>query len=257
MCDIQEKVKAVMDHYRRIIRRREGYEFRWEKGRRRFNITNANRFFIGHMLDQGGRTEPAWDRAKHFVENHFKDGNFWQNISEVDYAELKDVCQYGYNGNSYAVYRIFNKFPNWLRINARKMIDEYRSDPRNIWNNAEVDEIRQRFESFSGIGPALSRMATNNLVRGKGVAGGRQDKSQLFLKPDVLLRRVMYRVGFVENNGVGAILKAEQIMKQDNILRSPADFDAATWAIGRYYCHENNPDCENCPIRYVCDQNGL
>lgn len=147
-----------------------------------------------------------------------------------------------------------NQFATWLRENACIMIDEYDSDPRNIWNNAKVDEIREGFEKFSGIGVALSRMATNILVRNYGVADGRQARSQLFLKPDVLLKRVMYRVGFVENENERAILNAERIMKQEDILRSPADFDAATWAIGRNHCHMNNPDCEGCPISPVCDQ---
>ena len=257
MCDI-EKVNAVMNYYR-LIRRRKGYEWtKFADYRHRFNIVNANKFLIGVMLDQLGNADREWKGAKHFVDNYFNEtDDFWQEIKNTHHTKLQHICRYGFNGKAYAVRFAANQFSIWLRNNACIIIDEYDSDPRNIWNNAEVDEIRKRFEKFSGISVALSRMATNILVRNYGVAGGWQARSQLFLKPDVLLKRVMYRVGFVENENEKAILNAERTMKQDNILRSPADFDAATWAIGRGHCHMNNPDCEGCPISHVCDQIGL
>lgn len=258
MCDIQKKVNAVMDYYRQI-RRRQGYEWvKFTDYRHRFRITKANEFFIGVMLDQLGNADRAWEGAKHLVANHFnKTDNFWNEIIDIHHAKLNRICRYGFYEKTYAVHYTANKFPKWLRTNARIMIDEYDSDPRNIWKNTKVDEIRNRFEKFSGISVALSRMATNILVRNYGVAGGRRVRNQLFLKPDVLLKRVMYRAGFIENENERSVLEAERIMKKDRILRSPADFDAATWVIGSKYCHMHNPDCEGCPINHVCDRIGL
>ena len=255
MCDIQNKVNAVMDYCRKIRRRQEYEWVKFTDYRHRFHITKANEFFIGVMLDQLGNADRAWKGAKHFVANHFdQTDNFWNEIRDIDHEELGHICRYGFDGQAYAVYYAVNQFPERLRTNACIMIDEYNSDPRNIWKNAEVDEIRNRFESFAGIGIALSRMATNILVRNYGVAGGRRIRNQLFLKPDVLLKRVMYRVGFIENESERAVLAAERIMKRDRILRSPADFDAATWVIGSKYCHMHNPDCKGCPINRVCDR---
>lgn len=262
MYDTQKKVKAAMDHYRRIIRdgysgpyTENNYEWaKWTNYRHHLSITTANRFFISVMLDQIGNADRAWEAGEHFVANHFND-DFWNEIRDIHWATLRRICQYGFDGKTYAVHFTFNEFPKWIKTNARIMIDEYDSDPRNIWNNAEVAEIRNRFENFAGIRVALSRMATNILVRNYGIAGGRRVRNQLFLKPDVFLQRVMYRVGFIENQR--AVLKAERIMKQDRILRSPADFDAAIWAIGKEYCHKQNPNCADCPINQVCNRTGL
>ena len=265
MC-VQEKVNAVMEHSRRI-RRRQGPNWEWVKWtnyRHRLSITTANNFFIGVMLDQLGNTKRAWEAAEHFVTKHFNQvDNLWQAIIEILDVDLDYICQYGYNGKSYAVFYATNKFPIWLRENARRMIEVYDSDPRNIWNYAEVNQIRDRFEEFDGIGIALSRMATNDLVRGYGVAGGwrvgrrraggQRVREQLFLKPDVLLKRVMKRVGFIENNTETQVLNWEQEMKNNRILRSPADFDAAIWEIGNNYCSRTNPNCEGCHINHVCD----
>lgn len=251
MC-VQEKVNAVMEHSRRI-RRRQGPKWKWAKWtkrRHRLSITKANEFFIGVMLDQLQDTKRAWNAAKQFVQliqNFQENDDFWQVINDLPDAVLGHICQYGYNGKSYAVFYAYNEFPIWLRKNARIMIDKYDSDPGNIWNDAEVNEIRNRFEEFAGIRTALSRMATNDLVRGYGVAGGQRVREQLFLKPDILLKRVMMRVGFIENNDElqlteTQILNWEQEMRDNRILRSPADFDAAIWEIGNKYCSLTNPN---------------
>ena len=258
MYDIQKKVNAVMSYYRQIRRRQEYEWVKFTDYRHRFHMTKANEFFIGVMFDQLGNADRAWEGAKHFVATHFNQtDNFWNEIRDSRHAKLNRICQKGFYGKTYAVRYASSKFPTWLRTNARIMTDKYNSDPRNIWKNAGVDEIRNRLERFSGISVALSRMATNLLVRNYGVAGGQQVRSQLFLKPDILLKRVMYRVGFIENENERAVLEAERIMKQDRILRSPADFDAAIWVIGREYCYPDNPDCENCPINHVCDRVNL
>ena len=253
MYDIQEKVNAVMEHYRRICRRK-GYEWvNWADSRRPLRKTKANVFFMLVMLNLRQRACLARARAEHFVAKHFNEtDNLWNEIINLSDTDLIHICQNGYYKTSYAVSYQYNKFPKWLKTNARIMIDEYDSDPGNIWKNAELEEIRKRFEEFAGIGTALSRWATNTLVREYGVAGGRQVKAQLFLKPDVLLRRVMCRVGFIENEAENTVLKKEREMKENRILRSPADFDAAIWDIGQKFCKQN-PKCEDCPINHVCD----
>ena len=243
-----------MKHYRQLIR--YNYDWaKWRNYRRCLSITKANVFFIHIMLEQFGNTYRSECAAKHFVANHFnKTDHFWNEIGNTSDAKLRCICQKGYNGQFYLLGYSCNKFLIWLKKNARKMIDEYNSDPRNIWNNAKVDEIRNKFSKFHGIGRALSRMATNQLVKRYSVAGGKRVKNHLFLKPDIQLKRVMSRIGFIENENEIEVLKAERDMKESGILRSPADFDAAIWVIGNEYCHKQNPKCKNCPINYVCDR---
>ena len=83
-------------------------------------------------------------------------------------------------------------FPKNLKSAAIKIVEEYESDARNVWNGIDmenVDQIYWRFMEFEGIGDALAKMAQFILVRDYGIAGGNRSKKYLSVKPDVHVRR--------------------------------------------------------------------
>lgn len=244
-------VARILDYYNTLEKDNDYQWVRWSNGRKRFTEKSANSFFIGVLLDQGQTAERVWDGAEHLVENYFKNKrNFWRSVASTHHSTIKNICQKGYDGTSYASVFTFNKFHKWLRSASVKMLNEYGGDPRNIWNvsTENVKDIYERFVEFNGIGDALAKMAQFILVRNYGVAGGIKNRSNMSVKPDALVRRVMYRSGISSSDKI-----PESIEVIENLnLQSPADFDAAAWIIGREYCNKSNPKCHACPILKSC-----
>ncbi len=247
-----KKIRHIMKFYDRLASS-EDYEWvRWAETRKRFTKNTANKFFIGVMLDQGQVAERAWNGGNYFVDNYFNETNdFWGEISNTHYATIKRTCQKGFNGKSFAIKHSYNRFPKDLKSTAIKIITDYDSDARNIWNvnSKNVSLIYERFIEFNGIGYALAKMAQFILTRNYGIAGGRINQHKMAIKPDILVKRVLSRVGITSSENTNEVIKAVQ----DLALNSPADFDAAAWTIGREYCFNQNPNCQSCPIHSICN----
>jgi endonuclease III len=206
------------------------------------------------MLDQGQTAERAWFGAEHLLENHFAEGTaLWSGILHLHPATLKSICKRGFDGNAYALHYNVNKFPRWLRSAAKKMIKEYDSDPRKIWNVEDLDLIYERFLEFDGIGDALAKMAQFILLRNYGIAGGIGKRDKVSVKPDSLVRRVLYRSGISPSEKIPECIEILRMQQ----LPSPADFDASAWIIGREFCDKSSPKCKDCPIVQACRFAGM
>ncbi len=228
----------------------------WSEKRLRFSIDRANKFFVGVLLDQGQKAERAWDGGVHLVDNHFSHPHgFWAGVANSSTREITRICQRGYDGTSYAPNYTFNKFPLWLKSAALEMLRDYNGDPRNIWavSPADVSLIYDRLKEFNGLGDALAKMGQFILVRNYGVAGGSSNQHLLAIKPDELVRRVMFRSGVSPSNRIKDVIESTEKLR----LKSPADFDAASWIIGREFCTKSSPKCFECPISNECDGVGI
>lgn len=245
--DRKDQVKAIMSYSRK-----PSVKVEWSDKRRRFTERKANEFFVGVMLDQMQEADRAWEAGKYMAEHYFSDtGDFWKEISDTHLSTIKKICRGGYDGQAFALGVKVDSFPKNLKSAARKIVDEYGSDVRNIWNNIgaeHVDEIYDRFKEFEGIGDALAKMAQFILVRDYGIAGGKESKKHLSVKPDVHLQRVLFRLGIAEKRTAASVIENVDHLK----LGSPADFDWAVWNIGREYCQSSEPDCSHCPLGKVC-----
>lgn len=240
-----------MAYYSVLNKGNDHGDFRWSRVRRRFTLQKANAFFLGVMLDQGQLAERAWEGGAHFVENHFKGRRgFWGEILHAHPQTVRRICTSGYDETSYGIRYCRNKFPQWLRAAADRMLEKYQGDPRNIWTVApeNVNLIYDRFLEFDGIGDALAKMAQFILVRNYQVAGGKKNQSRMSVKPDVLVRRVLARTGITESERLNDVLNTLGELK----LGRPADFDASLWVVGREFCLNTNPNCNECPLQNEC-----
>src|SRR3569623_366728 len=249
----KQKVAAVMEYHRRISRL-EGREWMlWTPVRRRLSIDKANAHFVAVMLDQGQLAERAWSAGQHLVDHHFQGpAGFWKEILKAHPQTVRHICTTGYNGRSYATRFTTKKFPSWLTAAARRMVDQYDGDPRRIWavKPERVAQIYDRMLEFPGIGDALAKMAQFILVRNYGAAGGRSNQHLMSIKPDILVRRVLFRTGIATSENIATSIKEIASIS----LKRPADFDAALWDIGREYCFKTRPNCDECPLSSVCDE---
>ncbi|MBF0420062.1 MAG: hypothetical protein HQL78_07840 [Magnetococcales bacterium] len=256
-------IEAIYQHYKKLAK---GHvDLIWASSPKKMTKKEADAFFLGVMLDQGQEAERAWDGGLHLRENHFQPGKtFWKNILSAKEREVTKITKSGFdfitsNKNklsykgSYAVNYQTNKFPKWLRSSAKKIVAEYDSDPRLIWDVSPENcfLIYERFKEFDGIGDALAKMAQFILVRSYGVAGGKKNKHLLSIKPDIHLRRVLYRCGITSSEKTSVTTDEIGSLK----LKSPADFDAACWYIGKEFCGKSDRKCATCPLSGDCEKN--
>ena len=201
----KEITRVIFNFYSEMCRTRAFGDFTWADRRKRFTLAQANAFFVGVLLDQGQKAERAWNGANHLVSTHYRGRRgFWARVRVADEEQLRTICRTGFEGKSYASVFCVNKFPTWLRSAANRIKEQYDGDPRNIWDVRadQVQLIYDRFTTFDGIGDALAKMAQFILVRNYGIAGGKINQSQMSVKPDVLVRRVLYRSGLAESDGI-------------------------------------------------------
>jgi endonuclease III len=249
-------IGKILVQYKRLASLEDYSWVRWTEKRLRFSEHKATKFFVGVLLDQGQKAERAWDGGEHLVENYFSHRKgFWHGVSESSFKDVIRICQRGYEGTSYAPNYTFNKFPGWLKSAADKMLDEYDGDTRKIWAvpAEQVSIIYDRLKEFDGIGDALAKMGQFILVRNYGVAGGSASQHLMAIKPDDLVRRVMYRTGVSPSSRAKDVIESTEKLR----LKSPADFDAASWIIGREFCRKTSPKCLECPISKGCERVGL
>jgi len=251
-------VNAVMEYYGKLARSSDPNHqwLRWSAKRKRFSLEQANVFFLNQMLDQLGTAGHAQDAAEHLVRSYFRGRKgFWNEILKTHPNTVARICKTGFAGKSYAAYFAVNKFPRWLRSAAKRMVEKYSGDPRKIWNVSprNVHRIYERLLEFDGIGENIASMGQFLLVRGYKVAGGKENQSKMSIKLDVLVRRVLARLGIAEDEKQeDEKLSTAKTAVAELDLRSPADFDAALWTVGREYCANTEPDCENCPLNTAC-----
>ena len=77
-----------------------------------------------------------------------------------------------------------------------------------------------------------------------------EDHKSMDIKPDVHTTRVLYRLGVSRERNENSTVKDAREL---NPL-FPGEIDGALWVIGKRWCHESNPDCNNCYVTTVCNK---
>lgn len=217
----------------------------------KFRGGTANSFLLGVMLDRSIPAEQAWDAANWInkVMGDDKDPKIlWHNLVKVHQINLRGFLRYGFGGKAF--HRHYNVFSKLLPKAAQHILDNYKGDPRRIWNGQrDVAGVRQRLENIPAIGSSLSRMAVLIWARNYGFLGGRAALRQLDIKPDVHVLRVFSRTTLIS-----PFAKKEEAIAVARKLNPsfPARLDAPAWEIGRTWCHKTGPNCKECPLGDVC-----
>ena len=128
------------------------------------------------------------------------------------------------------------------------MASKYKGDASRIWQGQQSSaEIIYRFLNFKGCGIKIASMATNLLHRNFGIKY--TDYSSLDISPDIHIRRVMYRLGLIDDmdDTTQVIYRARSINPE-----YPGQMDECCWEIGRNFCKETNPKCSECKLDAIC-----
>ena len=146
----------------------------------------------------------------------------------------------------------FNKnSAKYFYLGIQRIHKEYDNNASTIWsNNPRSATVVRRFLEFEGVGVKIATMATNILARDFKIP--MQDKICIDISPDVHVRRVFKRLGFISDtsNSDELIYCAKELYPE-----YPGIFDLSAWKIGRNWCRPENPNCSNCYLNEYCPKN--
>jgi endonuclease III len=150
--------------------------------------------------------------------------------------------------NREKLHRFNNDMASVFYNGVQKIKRDYQGNAALIWSGEPGSAtVVSRFLEFHGAGIKIANMAANALARKYKIRFS--DYSAIDISPDVHVRRVMWRLGYVPKNAGNAqvIYKARELHPE-----YPGIIDNLLWKVGMDWCHPSNPDCRRCLIREAC-----
>jgi len=145
------------------------------------------------------------------------------------------------------LHRFVNNVPAWLVQAAQIVLDQYQGDAARIWSDTPTATVlRERLESFPGIGQKKAAMAVEILARDLGVPLREMGGSDIAY--DVHVRRVFLRTGLASHDEVTHMVAVARALNPER----PGALDLPAWDIGRRWCRPTAPDCPACPLNAAC-----
>ena len=198
-------------------------------------------FVLGALMDKQIQADRAW-AIPFKVYKEF--GRF-----DIDYlatVPLEKYIELFVNGG----YHRFNKGCATEFYEAiHKIKEDYDGDASKIWSGKPTSKtIVRRFREFKGAGPKISTMAANILIRQFKIPIS--DYEAIDVSVDVQVEKVMARLGLVSANPT-----REEIIEKAREMNPeyPGLIDRTLWKVGREYCDNSNPKCDDCPLKNECN----
>jgi len=197
-------------------------------------------FVLACVMDRQMKAERAW-MIPYFVSQEIGHQDF-QSFSKLSLEETNKIFQ------DNRLHRFNEIMANYLYKAIQRIKTNYQGDASLLWKtNLSSATIMRRFLQFDGIGIKIASMATNILARDFKVP--MKDKICIDISPDVHVRRVFTRIGFIEK---GATVEELVYCAKEMNPEYPGIFDLSIWEIGRNWCKPYNPICNSCYLNSYC-----
>lgn len=238
---------AIIQKFLEICRRHVGGEAHYTRSKEIDDVINniidyPHMFVLACLMDRQIKAERAWE-IPYLVCRDLCDGDF--SFSALLKLTQEQVVTYF---NLKSLHRFNDKMADVFCKAISKISNDYDNDASRIWRGENSSaEVICRFLGFEGCGIKIASMATNLLHRNFRVQYS--DYSALDISPDIHTRRVLYRLGFIDNKeDINLVIyRAKSICPQ-----YPGLLDECCWDVGRKYCHNMNPKCGECELNEVC-----
>jgi len=198
-------------------------------------------FLVAVLFDQGIAYERAW-RAP--LELKRRLGTLAPTFIVANPAAVQKAV-----ASPPELHRFVKNVSRWLIDAARRVIEDYSGDAERIWSGRPPAEVlRNRLESFLGVGQKKAAMAVEILERQRGAKITHLEGSDIAF--DVHVRRVFLRSGLAERDDRAHLVQAARLLHP----KRPGALDYPAWWVGHEWCRPTEPRCDSCPIRQVCPQ---
>lgn len=202
-------------------------------------------FVLACLMDQQVRAERAW-RIPYQIGVAV--GDFAVSLLlKVGEARLTQIFE------KEGLHRFNPKMAKVFYLGLERIQTVYGGNAANIWlDQPSSARVVRRFLEFHGVGIKIATMATNILARDFKVPMA--DHAAIDVSPDVHVRRVFERLGYVRSNAD----YAEIIYTARELNPSyPGVFDLSVWEVGRRWCKPSNPSCDECYLSIHCPKIGV
>ena len=210
-------------------------------------LNNLNQFppayVLACVMDRRIKAERAW-LIPYYISQEIGGFDF-DRLLKLDLNSLKEIFK------RKSLHRFNDKMAENFYSAIQLIHTKYRDDASNIWKgNPKSATVIRRFLEFKGVGVKISTMAANILAREFKIP--MQDKLCIDISPDVQVKRVFTRLGFILKDASNdeLIYCARELHP-----KYPGISDFSAWEIGREWCRPNNPDCKNCYLNQFCPKN--
>lgn len=197
-------------------------------------------YVLACLMDRQIKAERAW-KIPYIVCNKFE-------TNRIDELAQIDIKKYISLFELEKIHR-FNKSMAEIFYHAVvKIQNDYEGNASKIWKDKPSSaSVVYRFLEFKGSGIKISTMAANILARQFKIPFS--DYYSIDISPDVHIKRVMKRIGYVPENADNdmIIYKARELNPE-----FPGIIDFSCWEIGRNWCKPTDPDCDNCIVKNEC-----
>lgn len=197
-------------------------------------------FVLACCMDRQIKAERAWMipyKIKEIIGS-FEMGDLLS-VSKKKYTKI-------FKANS--LHRFNDDMAVYFYEAVKRIHSVYHDDASEIWTDTPGSaEVVYRFLEFEGVGIKIATMAANILARQYRIPFS--DFYSIDVSPDVHVKRVMNRMGLVEDDADNdkIIYKARELYP-----KFPGIIDYSLWEIGRTWCRPNEPNCEECIVYKEC-----
>lgn len=202
--------------------------------------SHPHAFVLASIMDRQIKAERAWIIPFRFKQ---KLGDFsFDTLTSLSEDEITDLMT-----KPKSLHWLAEEMSHNFYLAIKLIEKRYSGNASLIWaNKPSSAEVVYRFLEFRGIGPKIATMATNILAREFKIEFS--DYYSIDISADALVKRVFKRLGLVsKKDGNTVIYKARALNP-----KFPGLLDYPTWKLGREWCKPQNPDCNNCKMRNLC-----
>jgi endonuclease-3 len=213
----------------------------------RFLRSNPFAFLVGCQLDMGKKAWMAW-RAPLRIAKDPDVGKANMKPATFEQMRVNRITKILSRNKLGSRNLSSSKAARNLKTLSKLIIDQYKGRAGRIWEGPKTfEELKENLANVPGFGIGLTNMTIIILLElgmVPQIPKTAKAKSKMQVKPDTHVCNVFYRTGLAESTREKAALVAAEKYRPE----FPAELDIAGFRIGRYYCHKNQPACENCPL---------
>lgn len=211
-------------------------------------------FVLGCVMDSGIDYERAWKIPEEIAVL----------LGGYDFSLFlsKDEAWYLDTFNAKKLHRYNEKMGKAFYSAIQKIHNYYQDNAANIWNdNPTSGELICRFLDFDRVGVKIATMAVNILSRRFDVK--LKDKYSIDISPDIHVKRLMYRLGLIDEEKPVKNFSTIDPFKITYAARSinhdfPGLPDLIFWETGQNEtCTNKKCNKEKCPFGAFCIKQGI
>lgn len=200
-------------------------------------------FVLACVMDRQIKAEKAW--LIPYKISRLIGGFSFRKLSTLNKKQIADLFERN------RLHRFNSLMADNFYYAVRKINDDYNKNAANIWKDKPSSALLvSKFLEFKGVGVKIATMAVNILARDFKIP--MKDHICIDISPDVQVKRVFKRIGFIPKNASN-----EELIycARDMNPSYPGIFDLSAWEIGRRACRPQHVRCELCYLSKYCPKN--